>query len=323
LPTAPAAPSQTTAAGTSNQSVAALAAVQTPTPSALTTPSASGAKTSTAAGSAPQDVMLTPAASHVQAEVAGICSQLAALGNQLPMVAPLVQQLQILVVRLGSLTQTDPAVASLLARLQGAGESTPSAASLAVRVALLKQLLSHLITSNPASARRLALALPALDALLRELPLRATPGGELPGTQFVANQFVANASGVPATESLAMRAAVGAVFAGGVSIATGHSEPSFSRPMASTAKPPGSNKKAAEATSNSITGLSLLSPVPSREGGGTGSASTGIASGAPAAAGLLVGLIVWLLYALLSGKVEFDLGPPRAALLASRLERPD
>ena len=267
--------------------------------------------------------------SQHQAEVESVCWQLAVLGTQLQAVTLFDGRLQMLIVRLQSLTRTDPAVSALLAQLQVTGGSMSTVGSLVARVALLDRLLAHLTRVDPLAARRLARTLPALHTLLAAL-LAARHSGGLRGSEPVGSS---NATVEVLLRLLAPRGASTALaggvivspLAGGASVSpSAQSSMHYSLPQASseaihTRSGRGGIHHASTSALRRGAGPSSAPPLGS---GLAASASGGLGSGAPAAVALLAVLAVWLLDTVLAGHVSLDLVPRRATLLASRLERP-
>jgi len=249
-----------------------------------------------------------------------ICWQLAVLDSQLPASTPLVSQLRTLIVGFEGLSATDLAVTSLLAQLQRVSDLPANHGSLLRRAMLLERLLAHLIQADPVAAWRLAPALPALQTLLGDLPLvtsRTTdltvvqPGGIYGGP---ANLLPSLASTAPDWLPLGE---VPSAMPTPVMVA----QPWVRNPQSVDGARSRRPQDAAVTPRASSQAASPDALTPPRDGA-VGSSSGGIGSAAPAAVALLVALAAWLVDALIGERLRFDLGPPRATLLAARLERP-
>jgi hypothetical protein len=257
-------------------------------------------------------------ASELQAQVVSLCWQLAVLGSQVPALTPLVSQLQTLIVGFEGLNGADPAVSSLLAQLQRVSDLPATSGSVLTRAMLLEHLLARLIQADPVAASRLAPALPALHVLLGDLPFVSTPAGDL-GVVQPKGIYGGTASVLP---SLAW-AALDGLRLGGVPAALPApdvvAQPSVrNRQSVENARARPSRRAAVTASSQAASPDALTPP----RDGIVASSSGGIGSAAPAAVALLVVLTAWLVDAVIGGRLRFDLKPPRATLLAARLERP-
>lgn len=254
--------------------------------------------------------------------------------------------LQALIVRLVSLTQTDPTISPLLAVLQAPPDSTPTVGSLVARVMLLDRLLARLTRVDPLAARRLALALPALHALVSHLLLAALPSDWLRGSEPLSNsnalvktrQPAGGRGSTPTNDQTSNTAidflrpdgapsGVDAVLAvgAGPTLTAQSSGQSFVPPSPEAIHQQSRRAGMAHGRSSASVSGRKASPVTAPPVGGgavAGSASGGIGAAAPAAVALLAVLAAWLLDTFLSGRVPLDLVPRRATLLASRLERP-
>ncbi|MBV9195362.1 MAG: hypothetical protein JO168_14550 [Solirubrobacterales bacterium] len=256
-----------------------------------------------------------------QAEIVTIVEQLAALPPELQATTSFRNGLEALITGLQSLSQSDPALSPFIAALRTTGRS-PTGRSVFAQVALIVRLLTDLSRADPAAARRLTLALPALHFVVSDL-LAAVSGG------IPLRPLAVAASGPfdPLRTVLVPSRWRETILPAGVTVTvtTSAQPPAEATPAQASSTTAHGIRRRVISRGSSAPATGLPEPPPATApplGGAAAGASGGIGAGAAAGGLLLAVLIGWLIDALAAGRLQFHLVPRPAMLLAGRLERP-